>query len=66
MTSASDNLPEMNLNDDPFDEPGQPVDDPVEEDTPTRSRRRRCGESSRKGKEAMAESIYRIEEEKMT
>ncbi|KAM0018997.1 putative No apical meristem-associated domain-containing protein [Helianthus debilis subsp. tardiflorus] len=66
-TSASDNLPQMNLNDDqPLDEPDQPVDDPVEEDTPTRPRRRRGGESSNKGKEAVAESIFRIEEEKMT
>ncbi|XP_021991870.1 uncharacterized protein LOC110888663 [Helianthus annuus] len=65
-TSASDNLPEMNLNDDPLDEPDQPVDDPVEEDTPTRPRRRRGGESSSKVKEVVAESIFRIEEEKMT
>ncbi|XP_021980289.1 uncharacterized protein LOC110876422 [Helianthus annuus] len=65
-TSASDNLPQMNLNDDPLDEPDQPVDDPVEEDTPTRPRRKKSGESSSKGKEAVAESIFRIEEEKMT
>ncbi|XP_021971566.1 uncharacterized protein LOC110866729 [Helianthus annuus] len=65
-TSASDNLPQMNLNDYPLDEPDQPVDDPVEEDTPTRPRRKKSGESSSKGKEAVAESIFRIEEEKMT
>ncbi|XP_021971936.1 uncharacterized protein LOC110867108 [Helianthus annuus] len=65
-TSASDNLPQMNLNDDPLDEPDQPIDDPVEEDTPTRPRRKKSGESSSKGKEAVAESIFRIEEEKMT
>ena len=65
-TSASDNLPQMNLNDEPLDEPDQPLDEPVEEDTPTRPRRRRGGDSSSKGKEAVAESIFRIEEEKMT
>ncbi|XP_022003676.2 uncharacterized protein LOC110901138 [Helianthus annuus] len=62
-TSASDNLPQMNLNDEPLDEP---LDEPVEENTPTRPRRRRGGDSSSKGKEAVAESIFRIEEEKMT
>ncbi|MFS7918416.1 putative glutathione transferase [Helianthus anomalus] len=65
-TSASDNLLQMNLNDEPLDEPDQPLDEPVEEDTPTRPRRRRGGDSSSKGKEAVAESIIRIEEEKMT
>ncbi|XP_035829925.1 uncharacterized protein LOC118479489 [Helianthus annuus] len=65
-TSASDNLPQMNLNENPLDEPDQPVDDPEEEDTPTRPRRKKSGESSSKGKEAVAESIFRIEEEKMS
>ena len=58
-------MPQINLNDDPLDEPDQPVDDPVEEDTPTRPRRRRGGESSSKGKEAVAESIFIIEEAKL-
>ncbi|MFS8023456.1 hypothetical protein Hanom_Chr16g01451671 [Helianthus anomalus] len=55
----------MNLNEDPLGEPDQPIDDPVEEDTPTRSRRKKSGESSSKGKEAVAESIFRIEEAKL-
>ena len=43
-------MPEMNLND-------QPDDEPEQDDTPTRPQRKKSGESSSRGKEAVVDSI---------
>ncbi|MFS7994755.1 hypothetical protein Hanom_Chr12g01109791 [Helianthus anomalus] len=48
----------MNLND-------QPVDEPNQDDTPTRPRRKKSGDSASKGKESVAESISEIKEAKL-
>ncbi|XP_022008443.1 uncharacterized protein LOC110907826 [Helianthus annuus] len=57
-TSASDNLPQMNLNDDP-------VDEPIQDDIPTRLCRKKSGDLLSKGKESVAESISEIKEAKL-
>ncbi|XP_035842092.1 corepressor interacting with RBPJ 1-like [Helianthus annuus] len=49
-TSESSNMPEMNLND-------QPDDEPERDDTPTRPHRKKSGDSSSRGKKAVADSI---------
>ncbi|MFS7906544.1 hypothetical protein Hanom_Chr01g00060491 [Helianthus anomalus] len=71
-TSESGNMPQMNLNDEPVDEPNQPVDEPNQpvdepnqDDTPTRPRRKKSGDSASKGKESVAGSISEIKEAKL-
>ncbi|KAJ0441537.1 hypothetical protein HanRHA438_Chr16g0746941 [Helianthus annuus] len=64
-TSESDNMPQMNLNDQPVDEPNQPVDETNKDDTPTRPHRKKSGDSASKRKESVVESISEIKEAKL-
>ena len=51
-------MPEMNLND-------QPEDEPEQDDTPTRPQRKKSGESSSRGKEAVVDTITEFKAAKL-